>query len=82
MLLRDVDNLRGFFGQFAPELLQTDFGHEIWALYQRGTLDNDVALTGHFVRQAGAVDVGGLMREIDDARAEDAARRLRMQSAP
>jgi len=26
--------------------------------------------------------VGGLMREIDDARAEDAARRLRMQSAP
>ena len=81
MLLRDVDNLRGFFGQFAPELLKTDFGNEIWELYQRGTLDNDVALTGRFVRQAGAVDVGGLMREIDDARAEDAARRLRMQSA-
>ncbi len=82
MLLRDVDNLRGFFGQFAPELLNTDFGLEIWELYQRGTLDNDVALTGRFVRQTGAVDVGGLMREIDDARAEDAARRLRMQSAP
>jgi RIO kinase 1 len=82
MLLRDVDNLRGFFGQFAPELLKTDFGLEIWELYQRGTLDNDAPLTGRFVRQAGAVDVGGLMREIDDARAEDAARRLRMQSAP
>ena len=82
MLLRDVDNLRGFFGQFAPELLKTDFGLEIWELYQRGTLDNDVALTGRFVRQTGTVDVGGLMREIDDARAEDAARRLRMQSAP
>jgi RIO kinase 1 len=82
MLLRDVDNLRGFFGQFAPELLKTDFGLEIWELYQRGTLDNDVTLTGRFVRQSGAVDVGGLMREIDDARAEDAARRLRMQSAP
>ena len=82
MLLRDVDNLRGFFGQFAPELLQTDFGLEIWELYQRGALDNDAALTGRFVRQTGAVDVGGLMREIDDARAEDAARRLRMQSAP
>ena len=82
MLLRDVDNLRGFFGQFAPELLKTDFGLEIWELYQRGALDNEVALTGRFVRQTGTVDVGGLMREIDDARAEDAARRLRMQSAP
>ncbi len=82
MLLRDVDNLRGFFGQFAPELLKTDFGLEIWELYQRGALDNDAALTGRFVRQTGTVDVGGLMREIDDARAEDAARRLRMQLAP
>ncbi len=82
MLLRDVDNLRGFFGQFAPELLKTDFGLEIWELYQRGALDNDAALTGRFVRQTGTVDVGGLMREIDDARAEDAARRLRMQTAP
>jgi len=82
MLLRDVDNLRGFFGQFAPELLKTDFGLEIWELYQRGVLDNEVALTGRFVRQTGTVDVGGLMREIDDARAEDAARRLRMQTAP
>ncbi len=80
MLMRDVDNLRGFFGQFAPELLKTEFGNEIWELYQRGTLTPETALTGRFVRKAGVVDVGGLMREIDDARAEDAARRLRMQS--
>ena len=80
MLLRDVANLRNFFGQFAPELLQTDFGPEIWDLYQRGVLDPAVVLTGHFERKAGNVDVGGLMREIDDARAEDAARRLRMQT--
>ena len=26
MLLRDVDNLRRFFGRFAPELLATDYG--------------------------------------------------------
>jgi hypothetical protein len=26
------------------------------------------------------VDVGGVMREIDDARAEEAARRVRMQA--
>ncbi len=81
MLLRDVTNLRDFFGQFAPELLQTDFGPEIWDLYVRGMLDPDVPLTGKFKRSAKAADVGGVLREIDDARAEDAARRLRMQVA-
>ena len=79
MLLRDVANLRGFFGGFAPELLHTEFGPEIWALYERGMLQPDTPLSGRFERKTGAVDVGGLMREIDDARAEDAARRLRMQ---
>jgi RIO kinase 1 len=80
MLLRDVDNLRNFFGGFAPELLQTHFGPEIWDLYQRGVLDPAIKLTGRFEQKAKAVDVGGLMREIDDARDEEAARRLRMQT--
>ena len=78
MLLRDVQNLRDFFGQFAPALLATDFGPEIWKLYQAGLLSNDTPLTGQFARSTAAVDVGGVLREIDDARAEDAARRLRM----
>ena len=78
MLLRDVENLRDFFGRFAPELLATDHGPEIWALYERGVLTPDTPLTGVFVQPTGAVDVGGVMREIDDARAEEAARRLRM----
>ena len=81
MLLRDVANLRDFFGQFAPELLQTHFGPEIWELYQRGALDPETALTGRFEQKVGAVNVSHVLREIDDARAEDAARRLRMQTA-
>ena len=81
MLLRDVGNLRDFFGQFAPELLTTHFGPEIWALYQRGALDPDVPLTGRFIPTSKAADVGGVLREIDDARAEEAARRLRMATA-
>jgi len=80
MLLRDVENLRNFFGQFAPELLQSDYGNEIWALYQRGALTVESPLTGRFERQAKPVDLRGVMREIDDARDEDAARRLRMQT--
>jgi RIO kinase 1 len=81
MLLRDVGNLRDFFGQFAPELLRTDYGPEIWSLYQSGLLTNDTVLTGRYVRTQADVDLGSVMREIDDARAEDAARRLRMQTA-
>lgn len=81
MLLRDVANLRDFFGGFAPELLLTAYGPEIWDLYQRGLLHPGVVLTGRFARRAGAVDLGHLMREIDDARAEEAARLLRLQPA-
>ena len=82
MLLRDVANLRDFFGQSAPALLATDYGPEIWSLYVAGVLSVDMALTGRFARSTAAVDVGGLMREIDDAQAEEAARRLRMATAP
>ena len=81
MLARDVANLREFFGRFAPELLTTDYGNEMWNLYQRGLLSHDTPLTGRFERQRGAVDVGGVMREFEDARAEEVARRLRMQTA-
>jgi RIO kinase 1 len=78
MLMRDVANLRDFFGQFAPALLTTDFGPEIWSLYQGGLLSNETLLTGHYERANADVDMAGVLREIDDARAEDAARRLRM----
>ncbi|MBE0586758.1 MAG: serine protein kinase RIO [Hydrogenophaga sp.] len=78
MLLRDVANLRDFFGQFAPELLATRYGPEIWSLYQRGLLSNDTLLTGCYTPTHAEVDLASVMREIDDARDEDAARRLRM----
>ena len=82
MLLRDVANLRDFFGQFAPVLLKTDYGPEIWSLYHAGLLSNETPLTGHFERAHADVDMAAVLREIDDARAEDAARRLRMSTAP
>src|SRR4029434_4460428 len=65
MLVRDVDNLRRFFGRFAPELLATDYGKEIWALYEGGRLTPDVPLTGHFERDERHADLDAVMREID-----------------
>ncbi|MBI5925104.1 MAG: serine protein kinase RIO [Aquabacterium sp.] len=79
MLLRDVENLRNFFGGFAPDLLNSHYGPEIWALYEQGLLSTDTVLTGQFKRQHKAVDLEGVMREIDDAVDEEHARRLRMQ---
>ena len=81
MLLRDVNNLRNFFGQFAPALLATEYGAEIWSLYQSGLLSNETPLTGRFERSRADVDMQAVLREIDDARDEEAARRLRMATA-
>ena len=79
MLVRDVDNLRRFFGRFEPALLDTDYGKEIWALYESGALHPEAALTGQFEEDDSTADLEGVMREIDDARLEEAARILRMQ---
>jgi RIO kinase 1 len=50
LLLRDVDNLTHYFGYFAPELLRTDYGNELWSLYRRGNLHPDVNLSGNAPR--------------------------------
>lgn len=81
MLMRDVANVRHFFGRFAPQLLSTDYGPEIWSLYQAGLLTQDTPLTGRYERQHADVDMAAVLREIDDARDEEAARRLRMSGA-
>jgi RIO kinase 1 len=81
MLERDVANLRHYFGRFAPELLATNFGREIWSLYEKGLLTTDTELTGHFAQVLKPVDLGQVLAVIDDAKDEEAARRLRMTQA-
>jgi len=78
MLLRDVDNLRAFFGRFDPTLLATRFGPEIWALYTRGVLQPGAPLTGRFESVQGPADVQDVLRVVADARDDEAARLLRM----
>ncbi len=74
MLERDVGNMAAYFGRFAPELLATEYGKEMWKLYKAGELHPDVALTGHVEQDRKKADVRGVLREIDGARKEHEAR--------
>jgi RIO kinase 1 len=80
MLQRDVDNLTAYFGRYAPELRTTDYGREIWAIYQSGKLHPGIALTGRFERSEKLADVRGLIREIDEVKKEEAARQRYKQA--
>lgn len=75
MLERDVSNLTTYFGRYAPELRATDYGKEIWKLYESGTLHPQTELTGRFERSATPADVGSVLRDIEDARDEAENRR-------
>ena len=77
ILARDVENLKAFFGQYAPELLDTDFAGEIWDLYERGELTPESKLRGEFVRNEEPADVDDLLRQIQDVIAEENARKAR-----
>lgn len=78
MLERDVENLANYFGQFAPELKETQYGKEIWAIYQRGELLPDTPLTGRFKQTEKKADLRSVMREITAA-SDDHAAKLRYQ---
>src|SRR5690606_30141512 len=79
MLKRDVANLAIYFGQFAPELLATQYGEEIWQLFEAGALEVGVKLTGWVEPDTSPVDMEGLLDEIEDARFEEEERVRREQ---
>jgi RIO kinase 1 len=77
MLERDVNNMRATFGRTVPELLNTQYAHEIWKLYESGELKPDSVLTGRFEHDPTAPDVNAVLVQIEDERreAEDPQRR-------
>ncbi|WP_029147236.1 PA4780 family RIO1-like protein kinase [Methylophilus sp. 5] len=81
MLERDVGNLADFFGQFAPELINTQYGKEIWALYAHGALTPETVLTGRFKQDNKPVDLKSVVRVIDAVRDDEAKRQMRLAEA-
>ncbi|RKF20111.1 serine protein kinase RIO [Alginatibacterium sediminis] len=81
MLARDINNIRDYYAQFAPELSATQYAKEMWALYVKGELTPETQLTGEFNQVDTEADIAAILKEIDDARAEELSRRERLKEA-
>ncbi len=75
LLDRDVENLKIYFGQFAPQLLASEYAAEIWKLYKEGKLKPDTQLSGKFKHSTKAADVRGMLRELEEVREEHEEKR-------
>ena len=64
MLERDVANLASYFGRFAPELIDSDYGKEIWRLYEAGNLTPETGLTGRIEVEDRIADVDAVLEEV------------------
>jgi len=81
MLTRDVNNMTAYYGQYAPELYNSQYAKEIWALYEEGALHPERELTGYFEESDEAADVDVVMQEIKAAFAEEQERQQRLSEA-
>ncbi|MBM6551818.1 PA4780 family RIO1-like protein kinase [Marinomonas ostreistagni] len=79
MLERDINNMRDYYGQYAPELLTTQYAKEIWEIYESGKLTPDTELTGHFDEPTESADVDSVLVEIQAAFNEEQERLERMR---
>lgn len=78
--VRDVTNITTYYGLYAPELLKTRYGGEIWALFEAGELHPDSELTGEFAEDTHIADVDGLLDELEAVEME-ALERLEHEAA-
>lgn len=78
MFTRDVNNMRRYYGEFAPQLLHTNYAKEMWALFEEGNLTPNSTLTGEFEDDDEDADVGAILEEIQAAEDEEKERLARI----
>lgn len=81
MLARDVNNITGYYGLYAPALLETKYAKEIWGLYEAGELEPGTPLTGVFAESDELADVDAVLAEIDAVQMEQLERLERQREA-
>ena len=81
MLQRDVDNMTNYYAQFAPELKQTRYAPEMWALFEEGELTADSIISGEFEDPTDEADVDAVLAEIKAIMAEEEERKERLRES-
>ncbi|MGO0307565.1 PA4780 family RIO1-like protein kinase [Endozoicomonas acroporae] len=81
MLARDINNITEYYGQFAPDLLNSQYAKEMWALYEDGELTPETELTGLFTEAEQAADVDSVLAEIKAVLAEEQKRQERLRES-
>jgi RIO kinase 1 len=80
MLARDINNMTVYYGQYAPELLETQYAKEMWALYEAGDLTPETELTGLFEEDTTLADVDTVLEEIKAALEAERDRQERLRA--
>ena len=78
MFARDVNNMRRYYSGFAPELLNTQYAKEMWALFEEAKLTPNSILTGEFEDDSEEADVDSVLDEIQAAADEEQERLARI----
>lgn len=81
MFGRDVNNMRRYYGRFAPALLNTHYAKEMWALFEEGNLTPNSRLTGEFEDDGDNADVDTVLEEIKAVMQEEQDRQERIREA-
>lgn len=81
MFARDVNNMRRYYGRFAPTLLNTQYAKEMWALFEEGNLTPNSTLTGEFEDDGNNADVDTVLEEIKAVMQEEQDRQERIREA-
>ncbi len=76
LFLRDIQNLKNYLSRFDSGLRNTQYGKEIWALYESGQLHPESHLTGRYKRKSRRGNTESVIAEIQAAAAEAHARPL------
>jgi RIO kinase 1 len=78
---RDVENITNYYAQYAPQLSNTRYAPEMWALFEAGELQPNTQLTGHFEEDTESADVDTVLEEIKQAFIEEQNRLERIREA-
>jgi len=62
-LTRDINRITAYYGLYAPEILDTRYAGEIWALYEAGELEPEVPLSGEHQAIETDADVDAVLEE-------------------